>query len=103
MAKICFVTGGGGFAGRALVSALVDQKLVEPKAFDQKQVFEAALLFAQTEGVIPAPESAHAIKAAVDEALECKRKGEAKTIVFNLSGHGLFDLDGYKQFMEGKL
>ncbi|MBS3070479.1 TrpB-like pyridoxal phosphate-dependent enzyme [Candidatus Micrarchaeota archaeon] len=96
--------GGLRYHGMApLVSALVDQKLVEPKAFDQKQVFEAALLFAQTEGVIPAPESAHAIKAAVDEALECKRKGEAKTIVFNLSGHGLFDLDGYKQFMAGKL
>jgi len=86
-----------------IISLLAEQKLVRAKAYDQKPVFEGALMFANTEGIIPAPESAHAIKAAIDEALECRKKNEAKTIVFNLSGHGLLDLDGYQKFLEGKL
>jgi tryptophan synthase beta chain len=86
-----------------LISLLVKQKIVEARAYGQREVFEAGMLFAQTEGIIPAPESAHAIKAAVDEALECKRSGEAKTIAFNLSGHGLLDLNGYAEFLGGRL
>ena len=66
-------------------------------------MFEAARLFAETEGIIPAPETAHAIRAAVDEALVCKETGQAKCIVFNLSGHGHFDLAAYDAFLEGQL
>ena len=85
------------------VSALIAEKEATPVAYEQKEVFDAAMLFARIEGVIPAPESAHAIKAAIDKALECKRKNAAKTILFNLSGHGLLDLGGYQSYMEGKL
>lgn len=86
-----------------IVSNLVADKVVKPVAYDQKDVFEAGVTFARTEGIIPAPESSHAIKAAIDKALECKKKNEAKTIVFNLSGHGLLDLAGYDKYLTGKL
>ncbi len=86
-----------------LVSALYDRKLIEAVAYFQIPVFEAAMLFTQTEGIIPAPESAHAIKAAVDEAVKCRESGEAKTILFNLSGHGYFDMQAYQDYMAGKL
>jgi tryptophan synthase beta chain len=85
------------------VSALVKQKIVKPVSYEQKEVFEAAMLFAKAEGIIPAPESSHAIKAAVDLAVEAKRKNEKKIIAFNLSGHGLLDLGGYQQFLDGKM
>ncbi|MFA6489089.1 MAG: TrpB-like pyridoxal phosphate-dependent enzyme [Candidatus Micrarchaeia archaeon] len=85
------------------VSALIAEKEAVPVAYAQKEVFDAGMLFARTEGIIPAPESSHAIKAAIDKALECKKSGEAKTILFNLSGHGLLDLGGYQAYMEGKL
>ncbi len=85
------------------LSALVDQGIVRPIAVDQTDCFEAGRLFAQTEGIIAAPESTHAIRAAIDLAVEAKRKNEAKTIVFNLSGHGLLDLAGYAEFLDGRL
>ncbi|VVC04427.1 Tryptophan synthase beta chain 2 [Candidatus Bilamarchaeum dharawalense] len=96
--------GGLRYHGMApTVSLLVKNKMVKSVAYHQKEVFEAAMTFAQTEGIIAAPESSHAIKAAIDKALECKRKNEQKTIVFNLSGHGLLDLGGYDQYLSGKM
>ena len=86
-----------------IISMLVAEKVVKPVSYGQKEVFDAAMLFARTEGIIAAPESSHAIKAAIDKAVECKKKNEEKTIVFNLSGHGLLDLGGYQAYMEGKL
>ncbi len=82
---------------------LVNKKVVDAVAVSQKPVFDAAIIFAKTEGIIPAPESAHAIRVAIDEALKCKQTKEEKCIVFNLSGHGHFDLSAYDQYIEGKL
>jgi tryptophan synthase beta chain len=96
--------GGLRYHGMApTVSQLIKDGIVKPVACGQKEVFDAAMLFARTEGIIVAPETAHAVKAAIDKALECKKKNEAKTIVFNLSGHGLLDLGGYQQYLDGKL
>jgi tryptophan synthase beta chain len=86
-----------------LVSLLVKNKVVLPRAYPQNPCFEAAILFANTEGIIPAPESSHAIRAAIDEALKCKETGKGKCIVFNLSGHGHFDLNAYDAYLENKL
>lgn len=86
-----------------LVSAAYDQKMLKAVSYDQTQTFEAGVMFARTEGIIPAPESCHALKAAIDKALECKETGEEKTIVFCLSGHGLLDLYGYEQYLDGTL
>ena len=66
-------------------------------------MFEAAIQFTRTEGILPAPESAHAIRAAVDEALAAREEGKAKVILFNLSGHGHFDLAAYENYLTGKL
>jgi tryptophan synthase beta chain len=82
---------------------LYDEGLVEAKAYNQLPVFEAAVLFTKTEGILPAPESAHAIKGAIDEALVCKESGEKKTILIGLSGHGHFDLGAYEQYLLGKM
>jgi len=96
--------GGLRYHGAApTVSALVKHKIVKPVAYEQKEVFDAALMFAKAEGIIPAPESSHAIKAAIDCALEAKKKNEKKIIAFNLSGHGLLDLAGYQQYMDGRM
>ena len=86
-----------------LVSFLCHKKLIEAVAYGQKEVFESAQLFAQTEGIIPAPESAHAIKHVIVEALRAKEEGEKKVILFNLSGHGLLDLGAYEEFLKGKM
>jgi tryptophan synthase beta chain len=86
-----------------LCSALVEQGIVEARAYPQLPVFEAAVQFAQTEGILPAPESSHAIKAAIDEALAAKAEGRARVILFNLSGHGHFDLAAYDAYHAGKL
>jgi tryptophan synthase beta chain len=86
-----------------LVSLLVDEKLVEPLSIGQKEVFEAAVLFARCEGILPAPESAHAIKAAIDEAKKAQAQGTPKTILFNLSGHGHFDLAAYDNYLKGNI
>jgi tryptophan synthase beta chain len=86
-----------------LICSLYDQGIVEAVAYNQIPVFDAAVMFARTEGLVPAPESAHAIKAAVDEALKCKEEGKGKTILFNLTGHGFFDLGAYEDYFDGKL
>ena len=86
-----------------LVSEAFNTGYLTATSYDQTQTFEAGVLFARTEGIIPAPESCHALKGAIDVALECKKKNEEKTIVFCLSGHGLLDLYGYEQFLDGTL
>jgi len=87
----------------ALLSELYDQGLMEATSVTQTQVFEAATLFARTEGTLPAPESAHAIRAAIDEARRCTATGEAKNIVFGLTGTGYFDMFAYGRFNDGKM
>ncbi|PLX98595.1 MAG: TrpB-like pyridoxal phosphate-dependent enzyme [Desulfuromonas sp.] len=87
----------------ALVSQLVHEGVVEAKAVHQLACFEAAVLFARSEGIIPAPESSHAIRGAIDEALQAKEEGKEKTILFNLSGHGHVDMTAYDDFFAGKL
>jgi tryptophan synthase beta chain len=86
-----------------LLCALVKHGLVEARAFRQNETFEAALRFARTEGTIPAPEAAHAIRAVIVEAEEAREAGEERTILFNLSGHGHFDLGAYDAFLAGEL
>ena len=86
-----------------IVSLLLKEGVIEAKNYEQIPVFEAAAQFAKNQGIIPAPESAHAIKAAIDEALECKKTGQAKTILFNLSGHGLFDMSAYDSYLSGTM
>lgn len=96
--------GGLRYHGMApLVSLLYNEKLIEAVALHQKTVFDAGAIFAKTEGIIPAPETNHAIRVAIDEALECKKTGEKKVIAFNFSGHGHFDLSSYEAYMDGKL
>jgi tryptophan synthase beta chain len=86
-----------------LVSQLVNAGVVEARAVNQLACFEAAVLFARTEAIIPAPESSHAIRGALDEALEAKRTGEPRVILFNLSGHGHVDMASYDAYFAGKL
>ncbi len=86
-----------------LVSRLKHDGIVEAVSVPQKACFESAILFSRTEGIIPAPESSHAIRTAIDEALKAKEEGKEKTIVFNLSGHGHFDLASYDMYLSGKL
>jgi tryptophan synthase beta chain len=90
-------------ADSPLICQLYNDGLIEAKAYHQMTVFEAAMQFARTEAIIPAPETAHAIRGAIDEALKCKEEGKEKTILFNLSGHGYLDLQAYSDYMEGKL
>lgn len=82
---------------------LVHDGVIEAQSFHQNEVFEAATLFARTEGIVPAPESAHAIKPAIDQARECKKTGEEQTILIALSGHGHFDMSSYDAYFAGKL
>ncbi|MFH1228503.1 MAG: TrpB-like pyridoxal phosphate-dependent enzyme [Planctomycetota bacterium] len=86
-----------------ILSLLVNKGVVDAVAYRQKPVFEAAMIFARAEGLVPAPETAHAIRAAIDEALRCKETKQSKCIVFGFSGHGYFDLASYDQFLDGKL
>jgi tryptophan synthase beta chain len=96
--------GGLRYHGMApSVSALVHHGDIEARAVNQIETFEAAVAFSRAEGVIPAPESAHAIRAAIDEALLCRADGKKKVIAFNLSGHGHFDMGAYDAFHQGKL
>ncbi|MBQ6259540.1 MAG: pyridoxal-phosphate dependent enzyme, partial [Lachnospiraceae bacterium] len=81
-----------------ILSELYDEGLMEAVAVEQTKVFEAAEQFARTEGILPAPESSHAIRVAIDEALKCKETGEEKTIVFGLTGTGYFDMVAYQSF-----
>ncbi|MBR0381163.1 MAG: TrpB-like pyridoxal phosphate-dependent enzyme [Eubacterium sp.] len=96
--------GGLRFHGMStILSELYDQGLMEARSVEQTSVFEAAELFARVEGILPAPESSHAIRAAIDEAMKCKETGEEKTIVFGLTGTGYFDMVAYEQFHDGKM
>ena len=87
----------------SMLSELYDQKLMEATSVEQTKVFEAATFFARTEGTLPAPESAHAIRAAIDEALRCKEAGRAETIVFGLTGTGYFDMVAYGKYNDGTM
>ena len=84
-----------------VVSELFHQGRMEARSVEQTAVFEAAELFARVEGILPAPESAHAIRVAMDEALHCKETGEEKTILFGLTGTGYFDMLAYEKFNDG--
>jgi tryptophan synthase beta chain len=96
--------GGLRYHGMApALCALYDHGLIEAVAVPQLASFEAALQFSRAEGIVPAPESAHAIRAAIDEALDAKEKGEKRVILFNLSGHGYFDMSSYESYLSGKL
>ena len=86
-----------------ILSELYDQGMMEARSYEQTEVFKAASDFARVEGILPAPESSHAIKAAIDEALHCKETGEEKTILFGLTGTGYFDLTAYEQFNDGTM
>ncbi|RJP66961.1 MAG: TrpB-like pyridoxal phosphate-dependent enzyme [Candidatus Abyssobacteria bacterium SURF_17] len=90
-----------GMAG--IISLLCKEQCMEAVAYHQNEVFKNAMIFAQAEGVIPAPETSHAIMAAMEVARECKKTGEAKTILFNFSGHGYFDMGAYDAYLSGKL
>lgn len=96
--------GGLRYHGMApLVSHAYELGLMEARAYAQTECFTAGVMFAKAEGIVPAPESTHAVKGAIDEALKCKESGESKTILFNLSGHGYFDMQAYTDFFDGKL
>jgi tryptophan synthase beta chain len=86
-----------------IISLLYDAGLIEAQAYHQNAVFEAAVLFARTEGFVVAPETAHAVKAVIEEAKRCAETGEEKVILFNCSGHGFLDLGAYDQYLSGKL
>jgi tryptophan synthase beta chain len=96
--------GGLRYHGMApTLSGLVDAGLIDAISVKQRATFEAAAQFTRTEGIIPAPESAHAVRAAIDEALDAKEKGEKRVILFNLSGHGHFDMVSYEKYLSGNL
>ncbi len=99
-----FHAGGLRYHGMApLVSHAYALGLMEARAYQQRECFEAGVAFARTEGIVPAPEANHAVKAAIDEALRCKEAGESPAILFNLCGHGHFDMQAYIDYFEGKL
>ena len=99
-----FHAGGLRYHGMApLVSHVHELVLIEARGYDQLECFEAGITFARAEGIIPAPEANHAVKGAIDEALRCKQEGKGETILFNLCGHGHFDMQGYTDFFAGKL
>lgn len=96
--------GGLRYHGMApAVSHLYKLGLIEAKAYHQHDVFDAAVLFARSEGIVPAPESSHAVRGAIDEALAARQAGQKKTILFNLSGHGLMDMTAYDAYLSGSL
>jgi tryptophan synthase beta chain len=96
--------GGLRYHGMApQVSLLANENVIEAVAIPQTSAFEAGIMFAKTEGIIPAPETTHAISVAVDEAMKCKESGEKKVIVFNFSGHGHLDLAAYEDYLDGKI
>jgi tryptophan synthase beta chain len=99
-----FHAGGLRYHGMApLVSHLKELGLIEASAYHQTECFAAGVLFARAEGIVPAPEANHAVKGAIEEALRCKREGKAETILFNLCGHGHFDMQAYSDYAQGKL
>jgi len=99
-----FHAGGLRYHGMSpLVSHCKELGLMEAVAYNQVECFEAAVLFARNEGIVPAPESSHAIKGAIAEAMRCKREGKSETILFNLSGHGHFDMMAYQKYFAGDM
>jgi tryptophan synthase beta chain len=99
-----FHAGGLRYHGMApLVSHIKELGLLEATAYTQGQCFEAGVLFARSEGIVPAPEANHAVKGAIEEALRCKREGKSETILFNLCGHGHFDMTAYQKYFAGEL
>jgi tryptophan synthase beta chain len=96
--------GGLRYHGMApTVSQLHKLKLIEAVAYSQQKVFEAAVQFARTEGIVPAPEPAHAIRATIDEAIKAREEGKKRVLLFNLCGHGLLDLSAYDSYLSGTL
>ena len=99
-----FHAGGLRYHGMApIVSHLVNDGFINPEAYTWNEIFKAGLTFEKTEGIIPAPEANHAFKGAIEAALRCKESGERKTILFNLCGHGYFDMQAYIDYFKGKL
>jgi len=99
-----FHAGGLRYHGMApMVSHLAELGLIEAKAYHQKACFAAGVQFARAEGIVPAPEANHAVRGAIDEALKCKEEGKRRTILFNLCGHGHFDMQAYTDYHSGKL
>jgi tryptophan synthase beta chain len=86
-----------------MVSHALKLGLMEAEAYHQTKVFEAATLFARTEGIVPAPESSHAIAAVIAEAVKAREAGKKQVLLFNLSGHGLLDLSSYESYLHGKI
>ena len=96
--------GGLRYHGMApIITRLVEDGIMRPLALDQVDVFEGATLFARTEGIVPAPESAHAVRAAIDLARDCAAAGDEKIILIGLSGHGFFDMTAYQAYLAGEL
>jgi tryptophan synthase beta chain len=87
----------------SIISQLHADGYIEARSYEQTEVFEAAIEFARTEGTLPAPESAHAIKAAMDEAIRCRETGEKKVIVLGLTGTGYFDMVAYQKYLDGEM
>ena len=99
-----FHAGGLRYHGMApLVSHIKELGLIEARAYQQNECFESGIRFARAEGILPAPEATHAVKGAIDEALRCKLEGTPRTILFNLCGHGHFDMQAYADYFQGKL
>ena len=99
-----FHSGGLRYHGMApLVSHLKELGLIEARAYTQSEVFAAGVEFARAEGILPAPEANHAVKAAMDEAIRCREEGDSQAILFNLCGHGHFDMQAYIDYAAGKL
>ena len=99
-----FHAGGLRYHGMApLLSHITDLEFIKPRSYQQLVCFEAGLQFARAEGILPAPEANHAVKGAIDEALKCREEGVSRCILFNLCGHGHFDMQAYRDYMDGKL
>jgi len=99
-----FHAGGLRYHGMApMVSHIMELGLIEAKAYHQSKVFDAGVLFARAEGILPAPEANHAVKGAIDEAVRCREEGKSETILFNLCGHGHFDMQAYMDYFAGSL
>jgi tryptophan synthase beta chain len=99
-----FHAGGLRYHGMApLVSHLKELGLLEARAYEQTKVFEAGVQFARAEGILPAPEANHAVRGAIDEAIRCREEGVSRAILFNLCGHGHFDMQAYMDYFAGKL
>jgi len=99
-----FHAGGLRYHGMSpLVSLLQELGLIQSRAYTQTMCFDAGVKFARTEGILPAPEANHAVRGVIDEALRCKEEGVSRTILFNLCGHGHFDMQAYIDYFAGKL